>query len=246
MALPGPAPDQLETARRRMPDPVPKAALLHSLGRLVRGLSALFWGLPIALIVCFYTSKTDTLKSFGIVPPLVCTAWLVYGLWQLGDFQKQERVWRQALDGAKILGLINFGLSPFLYWSNRIPTNVFFLAMAALLGFCALLFLGSLNLVLQRLGAMLPDEALRVEIKQFTGLNLNLLGAMFVLGLLYAGLRQFPLPDLPLWLRQIALVLDRSSLWLLVPLLLLPLAMTMALLWKTKEVILDNVFGAGQ
>jgi len=25
---------------------------------------------------------------------------------------------------------------------------------------------------------------------------------------------------------------------------LLPLAMTMALLWKTKEVILDNVFGA--
>jgi len=27
---------------------------------------------------------------------------------------------------------------------------------------------------------------------------------------------------------------------------LLPLAMTMALIWKTKEVILENVFGAGR
>ena len=38
--------------------------------------------------------------------------------------------------------------------------------------------------------------------------------------------------------------MERSSLWFLIVLVLLPLAMTMALLWKTKEVILDNVFGA--
>jgi len=37
--------------------------------------------------------------------------------------------------------------------------------------------------------------------------------------------------------------LDRVGLVLLVLLVLLPLAMTMALLWKTKEVILDSVFG---
>ena len=41
-------------------------------------------------------------------------------------------------------------------------------------------------------------------------------------------------------------VLDRGSFWFLILLVLLPLAMTMALLWKTKEVILDNVFGAGR
>ena len=39
-------------------------------------------------------------------------------------------------------------------------------------------------------------------------------------------------------------MLERGSLWFLILLVLLPLAMTMALLWKTKEVILDNVFGA--
>jgi hypothetical protein len=225
-----------------MPDPAPNAELLRSLGRLVRGLSALFWGLPITLIVCFHTAKADSLKSFGIVPPLVTTGLLAYGLWQLGEFQKQERVWRAALDRARLFSLINFGLSPFTYWWNRLPANTFFLAMVLLLAMSALLFLGSLNLVLRRLGAMLPDEALRLETRQFTALNLNLLFATFVLALLYVGLGQFP--GLPLWLAVAMGMMERFSLWFLILLVLLPLAMTMALLWKTKEVILDNVFSA--
>ena len=225
-----------------MPDPAPNAELLRSLGRLVRGLSALFWGLPITLIVCFHTAKAESLKTFGIVPPLVATGLLAYGLWQLGDFQKQERVWRTALDRAQLLSLFNFGLSPFLYWWNKVPANTFFLVMVLLMSISALLFLGSVNLVLRRLGAILPDEALRLETKQFTTLNLNLLLATFLLALAYVGLGQFH--TLPLWLGVIVSVMERSSLWFLIVLVLLPLAMTMALLWKTKEVILDNVFGA--
>ena len=100
------------------------------------------------------------------------------------------------------MSLINFGLSPFLYWWNKIPANTFFLAMVLLLATSALLFLGSLNLVLRRLGAMLPDEALRLETRQFTTLNLNLLFATFVLALLYVGAGQFHKP--PLWLATAA------------------------------------------
>ena len=225
-----------------MPDPAPNAELLRSLGRLVRGLSALFWGLPITLIACFYTAKGDWLKPFGLVPPLVTTGLLTYGLWQLGDFQKQERVWRAALDRALIFSLINFGLSPFLFWWNRLPANTFFLTMVMVLTLSALVFLGSLNLVLRRLGAMLPDEGLRLETRQFTTLNLNLLFATLLLALLYIGLGQFY--SLPFWLGVVMNVIERGSLWFLILLVLLPLAMTMALLWKTKEVILDNVFGA--
>jgi hypothetical protein len=225
-----------------MPDPAPNAELLRSLGRLVRGLSALFWGLPITLIVCFHTAKAESLKSFGIVPPLATTGLLVYGLWQLGDFQKQERVWRTALDRARVFSLINFGLSPFLYWWNRVPSNTLFLASVMGLTMSALLFLGSLNLVLRRLGAMLPDEGLRLETRQFTTLNLNLLFATFVLALFYLGLGQFSV--LPFWLGAVISVIERGSLWFLILLVLLPLAMTMALLWKTKEVILENVFTA--
>ena len=225
-----------------MPDPAPNAELLRSLGRLVRGLSALFWGLPITLIVCFHTAKADSLKSFGIVPPLVTTGLLAYGLWQLGDFQKQERVWRAALDRARVLSVINLGLSPFLYWWNRLPANTFFLAMVMTIIVSALLFLASLNQVLQRLGAMLPDEGLRLEIRQFTKLNLNLLFATVILALLYLGLGQLYTP--PFWLGLVMTVIERGSLLFLILLVLLPLAMTMALLWKTKEVILESVFGA--
>ena len=224
-----------------MADPAPNAELLRSLGRLVRGLSALFWGLPITLIICFHTAKADSLKSFGVVPPLVTTGLLVYGLWQLGEFQKQERVWRAALDRTRLFGLINFGLSPFTYWWNRFPNNAFFLAIVIILAMSALLFLGSLNQLLRRLGAMLPDEALRQETRQFTSLNLYLLLATFLLALFYIALVR--LPGLPLWLALVVAVMERGSLWFLILLVLLPLAMTMALLWKTKEVILDSVFG---
>src|SRR5947209_3428145 len=141
-------------ARIFMPDPAPNAELLRSLGRLVRGLSALFWGLPIALITCVWTAYPQWIKSFGFVPPLVATGLLVYGLWQIGGFQRQERVWRNALDRALVLAIINFGLSPFVYWWSRVPGNRFFLAMVIVMTLCGLLFLGSINYVLRRLGAM--------------------------------------------------------------------------------------------
>src|SRR5215472_13582815 len=145
--LAAPAPEPADMA-----DLAPRAELLRSLGQLVRGLSALFWGLPAALVVCFHTVKSEGCRSFGTIPPLACTGLLVYGLWQLGAFQKQERVWRSALDRARILALINFGLSPFLYWSSRVPGNAFFLSMVLLLAGNGLLLLAGLNLVLQRLG----------------------------------------------------------------------------------------------
>jgi hypothetical protein len=117
-----------------------------------------------------------------------------------------------------------------------------------LMGLSALLFLASLNLVLRRLGDMLPDEALRQETRQFTSLNLNLLGVTVVLGTAYYFLSRWPAPPPSLQILLAALD-ERGGFWLLValiPLVLLPLAMTMALLWKIKEVILENVFGAKQ
>jgi len=235
-----------------MPDPAPNAELMRSLGRLVRGLSALFWGLPAALLICFHTARAEVLQTFGVLPPLLITGLLAYGLKQLSAFQKQERVWQSALDRARLLSLINLGLSPFLYWSNRVPGNTFFLAMVIVMTFSGVLFMVALNLTLQRLGAMLPDESLRLDIKQFTAVNLNLLGVIFVLALIGVFLsfghnltlyRQ--ISYLPQAIQYLLTGLETGgTAWLPLLLSLMPLAMTMALLWKTKEVILDNVFSA--
>jgi hypothetical protein len=65
------------------------------------------------------------------------------------------------------------------------------------------------------------------------------------LTLAYLALVHFT-KGLPPWAEWVTALLDRGNLWCLlplIPLVLLPLALTMALLWKTKEVILDSVFG---
>ena len=224
-----------------MDNPAPNAELLRSLGRLVRGLSALFWGLPVTLVICAETAKADWLKPLGMAPALAGTGLLLYGLWQMSDFQKQERPWRNALDRAKLPGLVNLGLCPFLYWQNKMPEQPFFGAAVFVLVLSGLLFLFNLNLVLKQLSAMLPDETLRHETLVFTALNRWLLvGLVFLSAAFVFFLRsarwQLALGEFTDWI-------NRLGLWMLTLLALLPLAMTMALIWKTKEVILDSVFG---
>jgi hypothetical protein len=241
----------------------PNPELLRSLGRLVRGLSALFWGLPLALVVCVGTASAGWFKAYGLFPLFSVTGLLLFGLWQLGSFQKQERPWRAILERAQLLALINCGLSPFLYWWNHLPQQYFFSLMVCVLAFSALLFLFTLNLVLSRLGAMLPDEALRSEIRHYTSLNRNLLIALMTIVATYLVLTRIiirfvpQIPHLPehinLFSIQItvpALGIEISGIWIIwvltCLLVLLPLSMTMALIWKTKEVILENVFGGNE
>jgi len=225
-----------------MPDTAPHPELLRALGRLVRGLSALFWGLPAALIVCVGTATAGWFKAFSIVPGLVATGLLLFGLWHLGAFQKQERSWRTALDRAQLIGLVNFFLCPFLYWWQQMPDQPFFTLIVALLAISGLLFLFNLNLVLARLGEMLPDETLRQETRQFTAINRSLLVALLLLAAAYVFLLQMPNPPVPLLM--VVARWERISHWSMLMLGLLPLSLTMALIWKTKEVILESVFGS--
>lgn len=239
-------------------DATPNPELLHSLGRLVRGLSVLFWGLPIALVVSMLTALGEGARWLGPAPPTIAAGLLLYGLILLGEFQKQERPWRAALERARILSLINLGLAPFIFWWSRIPAHPFLAAIAQVLVITGLLFLVALNPLLLRLAAMLPDEALRLETRLFTSVNRWLLGMILVfLAAWTLSLRFDPgLPDRFFgWLLRVApfqqqaqalvAVLDHGWQWLVLFIVLLPLAMTMALIWKIKEVILASIFGPG-
>lgn len=237
-------------------DTAPHPELLSALGRLVRGLSLLFWGLPIALVVCTMTAHGEWFRQYGVGPALLATTLLCYGLSLLGHFQKQERPWIAALDRARIFAFVNLGLSPFLYWWSRVPSHPFLAAIVQALVFTGILFLICLNPLLARLSAMLPDETLRAETRLFSGINRIVLTFILVLVSAYSlALRIDPgLPDKFLgWVlgffpvtRYSGLLIalfEQSRSTLLIFLVLLPLAMTMALIWKIKEVILASVFG---
>lgn len=223
-----------------MLETAPRAELMRALGRLVRGLSALFWGLPLALVVCVYTATTEWLRPVNLLPPILATGMLFYGVALLGDFQKQERVWREALDRARVLALVNLGLSPFIFWWNQLPGIGFYSLAVSLLMLTGILFLFNLNHVLQRLAAMLPDETLRMETRVFGNLNISLLTAIIVLFTLFFALQR--IDSLPYAIVQVLRVLEVMRYWLLVFLVLLPIAMTMTLIWKIKEVIFASVF----
>lgn len=224
-----------------MAESEPNPELLHSLRRLARGLLCLFWGLPFTLLVCARGVQTDLLGRMGIVPPLLATGLLLFGTWQLGSFQRQERVWVAAHGRAQLLAIFIVGLSPFLYWYNQVPGNRYFESAALLFNFGGLIFLIMVNKMLERLGAMLPDETLRAETKLFTAVNRWLVMiAVALMVLFYYAIRSRGI------VTQFAGILDvvaqNRSLFIM-PFILIALAMTMALLWKTKEVILGSVFG---
>ena len=182
--------------------------------------------------------------AFGFLPALVLSAMLWGGLRRLRDFQKQERVWQQAVDRAELLAIINTGLSPFLFWWHRFPLIPFYIVCVNLLAVSAALLLVQINRVLLRLSAMLPNEMLRQEARTFASLNI------WMLLLLLGG---FGVDRLwRLWREPVRLLghfsfaLQQTALWFALFFSLMPVAMTLAMLWKIKEAIFSSLFEGDQ
>lgn len=234
----------------------PKTELLQSLGTVLRALSALFWTLPLALIAYVQTARTDWLGYFGwgaLIPAMFLTGVLWRALGQMRAFQPQEAVWRRALDRASAFAALNLGLAPFLYLWHRLPSEPLFSHCVGLLALSSLLLLIQINHVLRRLTDMLPDETLRSETLAFTRLNIAalsiLLGAIILYFLLLkSGLLLsvnepwFPMIDTP---QPRLLMIAEAGLWPAVLATLMPLAITMSLLWRIKETLFASVFGHG-
>jgi hypothetical protein len=220
-----------------------KADLMRALGRLVRGLSTLFWGIPLALAADVQTARTDWLDSLGALsfaPAFVLSGWLWYGLRQMRDFQRQERVWHHALHRAEIFALVNTGLAPFLFWWHRFPMEPLYFVCVNFLAVSGFLFLICINQVLRRLAAMLPDEMLRMETRTFTTMNTWLLSA--ALGILSIFLALTHFHGAPRLIGQHGLDVASIGEWLILFLTLMPVAVTLALLWKIKEAIFTSFF----
>lgn len=213
--------------------------IISSLVRVIRGLSALFWGLPLSLLACGRTAMGDMPAELGMLPAIAANALIFYGLLQLQHFQPQEQVWIKTVERAKILALLNLALSPFPWWWNRWPDEAFFGQSMLLLLFSGMGLLLCLNQALRRLAAMLPDETLRAETRLFTALNSTLIFALC--SLVGIWILATMLPHLPGWLGLLLMGVNEKRGWLVVVLALLPLALTMTLLWRAKEALFHGL-----
>lgn len=211
---------------------------MSSLGKLTRGLSSIFWSLPLVLLASGQPEVFHWFKPYGFAVPTITATILFYGIHQLSYFQPQERIWIRSVEITRLLSLAVTGLSPFLYFSHHVPANPFFLFNVGLFSVFGLVLLLSLNHTLQRLSALLPDEVLRSEAKMFTGFNFGLLTVLLLVLLFHLTSKWFGIRGYWWSMSQLFPLA-------LIFLIVMPLATTMTLVWKTKETILKSVFGGG-
>lgn len=216
-----------------------KKAILKSVGKLIRGLSALFWGLPIALLAEAHTDLYDRAREIGMLLPLLTNGMLLFGIKQIGTFQSQERIWMTAVDRALFIGIINIGLTPFLFFWHDFPSMPFFSLSVGLLFASGLLYLYQLNFVLRRLAFMIPDDTLQHDTELFTGLNRRMLSLMAILVLAYHAF--WFIPSVPAPAYYILRTIEAFKPWLVVFMVVMPVALTMTMVWKIKETLLDQV-----
>lgn len=214
--------------------------VIPTLARVVRGLVVLFWAVPGVLLSDIAMALDLAWRQFGYAPTVVASSLLVFGITELRPFHPRERVWRDSLDRALVLALILLALAPLPVWWSRAPAEAYFARGMVVLVFAGLVFLVGLNDVLFRLSAMLPDETLRSETRFFTRLNTGFLTTLATGVGLWLFFRLYP-PDSPT-VDTLRLFLESTRPWLLIMVLLLPVALTMTLLWKIKGVILISVF----
>ena len=223
-------------------DPVNPASvgLVPSLGSLVRGLSCLFWGLPLVLVLVVQTAKTDHPRALHLWGTVSAFALVAYGIHLLGDFQRRERIWQRTVEALRIASLLNLGFCPFLFFWSRFPNQTAFRSMVDLLAVSFLYFLIELHPLLDRLVAMLPDEALREETRVFARMGRWILTPIWGGLVFYLLVTRFHLVP-PFMLPWFAF-LSEGGLWFGMLLALLPVALTMSLLWKIKELVFHSVF----
>ena len=230
--------------------------LMPSLRQLVRGLELLFWALPIALLVCVQEILAPAWESWGIMPLILSTGTLWFGVSRLRQFHPKEQIWQSAVRLTEVLALLMVGLVPFLHWIQALPElsasgysagqkHIIYSTII----FCtaSIMFVLNLNHLLTRLGAILPDPVLRADIKLFVMMNFILffpmLAAMWCCRLsneLYSVL-YYKAPGLAesfgnaVGLQEL---LQGVVLWIAI----LIIATTMTMIWKAKEAVLNGVF----
>jgi dolichyl-phosphate-mannose--protein O-mannosyl transferase len=206
---------------------------------VLRGLSAVFWGLPLSLLAFARHFLVLWPTIYDLLLPIVATLLLLFGVSRLGRWQPQERIWQRAVLRAQVLALFLVGLAPFLFMWSRAPAYAYYARAVLLLVGVSFAFVVALTRVLMRLSAMLPDETARGDARLFHGLSSYVVMVLVGVGItIYVRLSPISLSDFLALPRQ-PFGFGRQALLLL--LTLVPVAMSMAVAWKLKEVVMAVV-----
>jgi len=222
-----------------MPDS-PSTEVVRTLKFLVKGLSSLFWSLPLIFIISIHTAIAGMPEPFSFFPILASITLFLYSLHQLKKFKQDKNGWQNAVDKAFYASFIMLWLCPYLHWWHKVPENshiTLAVNLYIVFGLISMLFL---NKALALLVVYLPDETIKTDTQIFSDLNRQFIVSVLVIFIIFVVLDKFT--DLKYSILPRNFLLGGRSLWLLTFSILIIVSITMGLVWKIKEFIFSSVF----
>ncbi|RME94044.1 MAG: hypothetical protein D6766_06875 [Verrucomicrobia bacterium] len=207
--------------------------------RVVRALAGLFWGLPLALVTGVLTARTPLLGELRFGPALLACGLVAWSCHLLAAVRTDEPHWQARIEGARVLAVILCGLAPFLHWFQLAPAHLHYAGCAFGFLLAGLWLLARISGVLVTLAGWIEPDRLESEARHFRGVVLPLLGGVFVVSLGWVVLNHSPLgPRARASLVPLLVRVDLTSLLMLVA----AVALNMAMAWKLKDAVLEEVF----
>jgi hypothetical protein len=213
---------------------------------ILRGISAIFWALPIALVASIQVTLDDYAPTMRFLFPVAAFGLQAYGAHQLRWLDVVGAPnWRRRVDTMRVMALAQLLLSPFLLFFARGSDYGFFTFSIFILGWSWCGFIYSFCSFLGPLTASLPEKSL---VDDYLWIKGFISGALFLICLSWSllFLRQFIFDarQMPFWLYLAA------PQWLgtfLIISAIFPVTVLMNLTWKVKEYLfyyaLDQDYG---
>lgn len=205
---------------------------------LAQGLSCWLWGIPAAVLLSIREMPFEWGMPFQV--PLFAVPYLLVlvGAFKMARIRSCGDRWRS--EARRALGLCLFALylAPFLFWWRRWPQSVYLMGNVWVLIACGIALLAQVNRLVRSLGAALGDPALAAEAELFRAVVWIVLGLPTLAAFVYVIAASFRTGE-HVTLRFEAALLATPS-WGLA-LLLVPLSITLALVWRAKDLALSHL-----
>ena len=205
---------------------------------LAQGLSCWLWGIPGAVLLSIREMPFEWGMPFQL--PLFAVPYLLVlvGAVKMARVRSAGDRWRCEARRAMILCILALYLAPFLFWWRRWPQSAYLMANVWVLIACGIALLAQVNRLVRTLGAALGDPALAAEAELFRAVVWIVLGLPTVAAFAYVLTASFR--------SGAAVTLQFEDALLATPawglaLLLVPLSITLALVWRAKDLTLAHL-----
>ncbi len=200
---------------------------------LARGFSRILWSIPLGFFL--FTGAMDFALSiyFRLPSYIIAVILCMWGLAGLRRIHSLGRTWVRYLNMALLLTVILIYFAPFIYWWIRHPEGNHFVVnlMAMILAVTWLLWI--VNRLAEEVATALHDRYYLIECR-LCGWSVVAFMAMPLVVYFGHSMLQAVRHEIPLYYVLENIRRIRHAPWLFA-LLLLPLTLTVAIAWKTKE-----------